>query len=186
MKGCLSAPSQMQKSKCCLLKKSDDFCLFRWWRPVWRWGRPGSTQGCWTVPSKSWEKRDWRRFTRDTSRILLASFPTLESIWRCTRCVVLSESQTSIHFCVSFSHTCTVCPSSELEELLAVPLRQRLCQPGDSGAARLWNLIQHVWPVSQLPSGSDPHQDAGTGYEELSLVFNNKEWANFSFVTVGI
>lgn len=69
-------------------------------------------------------------------------------------------------------------PSSELEELLVVPLRQRHSQPRCSGAARLWYHIQHMWSASQLPSGSDSYQDAGTRYEEKQL-FN----VSFCFVS---
>lgn len=66
------------------------------------------------------------------------------------------------------SHTQhAVYSSSEPEEPLVVPLRQRYSEPRCSGAARLWHHVQHMWTVSQLPPGSDPHQDAGARYNTL-------------------
>lgn len=49
----------------------------------------------------------------------------------------------------------------ELEEPVAGPLLQRHGQPRHPGAARLRHHLQLVRPAGQLPSGSDPHQDAG-------------------------
>lgn len=135
----------------------------RCWKPAWRSGRRVSTRECLTVPRRLCRRKEWRPSTRATSPTSWASSPMLASTWPCMR--LAEASLTSGHTWTYRSHVhsgldgCLLPP--ELEEPVVVPLLHRHGQPRHPGAAGLWNHLQLLWPVGQLPSGADPYQDAG-------------------------
>ena len=76
----------------------------RSWKPVSLWGRPGSTLGSLTVPSRSSGEKDSVRFIKATSPTCSASSPTQASTWPFMRWA----PQIVCVYCSSLLYTCCV------------------------------------------------------------------------------
>lgn len=69
-----------------------------------------------------------------------------------------------VHLFGGFSSSSHSLYSADSEVCLAEQ-KQRLSWPRGHGASRLWCRFQHMWTAGKLPTGTDPHPNAGTRSE---------------------
>ena len=137
---------------------------YRCWKLVSHWETQASSQEWQTVPNGSYRRKVSRPSTRVTYPTCWVLSPTLALTWLSMRLDNHDSAQPSQHFlfvlCVLTSSRSRC--SSDSEVCLAEQ-EQRSGRPRGHGAGRLRCCLQHLWTASKLPTGTDPHPNAGTG-----------------------